>query len=84
MTAAAGRAALDAADATLKQARRTFDTASSAYDHARRQTPDKLAAAHPAWALAGHDWLRALIDHAKARDALIEARRPGLHPEEPA
>lgn len=66
--------ALDQAAADLKQARSVFDSASNAYDLTRRNRGD-LDQARTAWALAGQDWMTALIAHAAAHDAHILARR---------
>lgn len=71
------QAASEAADQALVAARRTFETATAAYDQRRRYAPAgaETAAARAAWSLAALEWMGALIARETARDELASERR---------
>jgi hypothetical protein len=74
-------AAYDDAGRVLTDTRRTFETATTAYHARRRYAPRgaETAAARAAWAIAGQEWMAALIARETARDALAAERRDVDH-----
>lgn len=73
----AAQAAFETADKTLTTARATFDAAARTYDRARRYAPASrdTERARQEWALAGHEWLTALIARETAKDTAAAERR---------
>jgi len=69
--------AYEQANSDYTDARRTFETARNAYDSRRRYAPAgaETERARAAWAMAGHEWMRALITRETARDRLNSERR---------
>ncbi|MEU0516627.1 hypothetical protein [Streptosporangium sp. NPDC006007] len=69
--------AYDQAAADYAAARRTFESARNAYDSRRRYAPTgaETERARAAWAMAGHEWMRALVAREMARDQLASERR---------
>jgi len=73
----AAQAALKTAEAALTATRAAFDAATHNYDRARRYAPTSRETdrARQEWALAGHEWMRALIARETAKDAVASERR---------
>lgn len=71
------RARLDEADRALRVARGVFNATRDAYDGRRRYVPGgaETERARAAWAMAGHEWIRALITRETVRDQLAAERR---------